>query len=247
VFALAWFAAVIGVFWLSASKLATYVLPAFPAAAFLIADYWCQALRPRSRGERIPSGPLAIAVAGAAISTAAAGAILVSAQSGRFTLAEPVAYGLAAVLVAAALAASAAVLFGRLAIFATVQAVSTVGFVLVFVVFGWPGLEASESTRTLVQRLEAGGLAAQIAGAYRVPDVSLDFYLGRALARETDAGGLARRVWSDPGRLWVVRADEVESLAAQHPLNLVRVMTVSRRAVVRLSPPGPGDGRKDGM
>jgi 4-amino-4-deoxy-L-arabinose transferase-like glycosyltransferase len=247
VFALAWFAAVVGVFSLSASKLATYILPAFPAAAYLIADYWCQALRPRRVGERVLSGPLAIAVAGAAISMATAAAIFLFARSGRFTVAGPVVYGLAAVLVAAALAALAAVRFRRLAIFATVQAVSTVGFVLVFVVFGWPGLEASESTKTLVRRLEAGGLAQEIAGAYRVPDVSLDFYLGRALARESDAGGLARRVLRDPGRLWVVRADEIEGLAARAPLTIVRVMTVSRRAVVRLSPPGPDDGRKDGM
>lgn len=247
VFALAWFAAVVGVFSLSASKLLTYILPAFPAAAFLIADYWCQTLRPRRTGERVTSGPLLIAAVGAAIAMAVAAAIPVFAQGGRFEVAGPVVYGLAAVLIVAALAALAAVYFRRLAIFATVQAVSTVAFVLVFVFFGWPGLEASESTKTLVRRLEAGGLAAEIAGAYRVPDVSLDFYLGRALARETDAAGLARRVLHDPGKLWVVRTDEVESLSAQEPLNLVRVMTESRRAIVRLSPPLPSDGRKDGM
>jgi hypothetical protein len=95
--------------------------------------------------------------------------------------------------------------------------------------------------------LAAGGLAPELAGSYRVPDVSLDFYLGRALARETDADQLARRVARDPGRLWVMRADEVEGLTAQAPLTLVRVMTVSRRAVVRLSPPGPDGGRKDGL
>jgi hypothetical protein len=43
-----------------------------------------------------------------------------------------------------------------------------------------------------------------------------------------------------------VRADEVDSLAARAPLTLVRVMTVSRRAVVRLSPAAPMGGRKDG-
>jgi hypothetical protein len=136
--------------------------------------------------------------------------------------------------------------FSRLTVFAGVQAASTVAVVLVFFFFAWPGLESSESTKTLVRRLEAGGLAADLAGAYRVPDVSLDFYLGRALARETEADGLARHVTSEPGRLWVVRADEVESLAAREPLSLVRVMTVSRRAVVRLSPGVPEGGRKDG-
>jgi 4-amino-4-deoxy-L-arabinose transferase-like glycosyltransferase len=247
VFALAWFAAVVGVFSLSASKLLTYILPAFPAAAFLIADYWCQALSPSRTGERIPPGPLAIAVTGAAISMAAAGAIVVLAQGGRFAVAGPALYGLAAVLIVAALAALAAVRASSLAAFAAVQAASTVFVVLVFVVFAWPGLDASESTRTLVRRLEAGGLAPELAGSFRVPDVSLDFYMGRALARETDAGQLARRVSGDPGRLWVMRADEVESLTAQQPLELVRVMTVSRRAVVRLWPRRPDDGRKDGL
>jgi len=187
-----------------------------------------------------------VAATGAAISVTAAGAILVLARGGRFAGAGSALYALAAVLAAAALAAFGAVRFGRLAVFAVVQAASTVAVVLVFVVFAWPGLEASESTKTLVRRLEAGGLAAELAGAYRVPDVSLDFYLGRALARETDAGGLARHVSHDPGRLWVVRTDEVDTLASRDALTLVPVMTVSRRAVVRLSPPGPEGGRKDG-
>jgi hypothetical protein len=86
----------------------------------------------------------------------------------------------------------------------------------------------------------------QVAGAYRVPDVSLDFYLGRTLARENDAAGLAARVQGDPQRLWVVRADEVEAIAARVPLNVERVMTVSRRSVVRLSPANSADGPKDG-
>lgn len=246
VFALSWFAAVLGVFSLSASKLVTYILPAFPAAAFLIADYWCHALAPRRTGERIARGPLAVAATGAAISIATAGAILVLARGGRFAGAGAALYALAAVLTAAAIAALAAVRFSRLAVFAAVQAASTVAVVLVFVVFAWPGLEASESTKTLVRRLDAGGLAPDLAGAYRVPDVSLDFYLGRALARETEASGLARHVSSDPGRLWIVRADEVDALAAREPLTLVRVMTVSRRAVVRLSPSRPEGGRKEG-
>ena len=236
VFALAWFAAVLGVFSLSASKLVTYILPAFPAAAFLIADYWCQALAPRPAGERVPRGPLAVAALGACCSMAAAAAILVLARGGRFSGAGPALYGLAAVLTVAALAALAAVAFRRLAVFIALEAASTVAVVLVLVFFAWPGLEASESTKTLVRRLAAGGLQAELAGAYRVPDVSLDFYLGRTLPRVTDAGLLAERVGLDPGRLWVVRADEVDALAARLPLTLVPVMTVSRRAVVRLSP-----------
>ena len=246
VFALAWFAAVVGLFSLSASKLLTYILPAFPAAAFLIADYWCDALAPRPAGSRTPAGPRAVAWTGAAIATAAAGAVFVLSREGRFTDAGPALYGLAALLCVAGLAAPAAVRVGRLAVFAAVQACSTVAIVLVFFIFAWPGLESSESAKTLVRRLEAGGLAVEVAGTYRVPDVGLDFYLGRSLPRETDARALAERVLRDPGRLWVVRADEADSMAERFSLSVERVMTVSRRTVVRLSPPAPGSGRKDG-
>lgn len=245
-FALIWFLAVVGVFSLSASKLVTYVLPAFPAAAFLIADYWRDALAPRPAGERVASGALAVAWTGAALALVVAGAIVVLARGGRFADAGFALYVLSAALTVAALSAVVAVRFGRLASFAAVQSASTVAVVLVFVIFAWPGLEASESTRTLVARLTSGGLADQLAGAYRVPDVSLDFYLGRALPRETEPESLVRRVGSDPGRLWVLRTDEVDALAAREPLSLVRVLSVSRRSVVRLSPGNPGSVRGDG-
>jgi len=240
VFALWWFLAVVGVFSLSASKLLTYILPAFPAAAFLIADYWCSALADRPAGERAPAGPLTVAGLGAAVSIVAAAAVVVLAQGGRFATAGPALYALAAALTIGGVAAVAAVRAGRLAIFAGVQAASAVAVVLVLVVFAWPGLESRESTKTLVRRLATGGLADQIAGAYRVPDVSLDFYLDRTLPRETEPGALARRVGSDPGRLWVMSADDVAGIEARQSMTVERVMTESRRAVVRLSPHAAG-------
>ncbi len=245
-FALAWFLAVLGVFSLSASKLLTYVLPAFPAAAFLIADYWRETLAPRLAGERVPGGALAVAWTGAGLCWLAAGAILVLAQRGHYVDAGLALYGLAAVFTVAAFAAVAAVRAGRLANFAAVQAASTVAVVLGFVTFAWPGLEASRSTRTLVTRLTSAGLADQLAGAYRVSDLSLDFYLGHALPRETEPSSLLRRVGSDPGRLWVLRTDDVDDLAAREPLALVRVLSVSRRSIVRLSPATAGSARGDG-
>jgi hypothetical protein len=177
---------------------------------------------------------------------AAAGAILVVARGGRAGAGGTALYGLAAVLTAAAFAAIAAVRSSRLAVFAVVQAASTVAIVLIFIIFAWPGLEASESTRTLVRRLAAGGLTDQLAGTYRDPDVSLDFYLGHALARENDPGVLARRVSNDPGRLWIVRADDVDAMIGRLPLSVERVLTVSRHAVVRLAPGRPGGGREGG-
>jgi 4-amino-4-deoxy-L-arabinose transferase-like glycosyltransferase len=246
VFALFWFAGVVGVFSLSASKLLTYILPAFPAAAFLVADYWCDALAgiPGRGGARVR--PLTVASIGAAMSLAAAGALFVLTREGRFAGPSPAFYGLAASIAVFALAAVLAVRGLRLATFAALQAASTVAVVLVVVVFAWPGLEPIESTKTLVGRLAAQGLTNQLAGAYRVSDVSLDFYLDRALPRETDPHGLTRRVGSDPGRLWVVRADEVDGIAERAPLMVERVMTVSRRSVVRLSPRAPAGERKVG-
>jgi hypothetical protein len=187
-----------------------------------------------------------VAWTSAGISLAGAGAILVLARSGRVVEGQTALYAMAAALTVAAFAAFVAVRFLRLAIFAAVQAASTVVIVLIFVLLVWPGLEASESTKTVVRRLAAGGLADQLAGAYRVPDVSLDFYLGRALARETDPLALARRVASDPGRLWIVRSDEVDAMISRLPLGVERVLTVSRHAVVRLSPGINGGGREGG-
>jgi 4-amino-4-deoxy-L-arabinose transferase-like glycosyltransferase len=248
VFALAWFAAVLGVFSLSASKLLTYILPAFPAAAFLIADYWCHALAPRPAGERAPQGPLLVAWTGAAITIAIAAAILLFRRDGRFADSGSVLYGLAIALTAAAIAAVAAVRAGRLARFVGVQAAAAVAVVLVavVVVVGSPGFEASSSTRTFVERLVAGGLADQVAGAYQVHALSLDFYLGRTLVHENDADGLAVRVQKDPGRLWIVRSSDVDDIASHLPLRLERVATVSRCTAVRLSPGGSGTERKDG-
>jgi 4-amino-4-deoxy-L-arabinose transferase-like glycosyltransferase len=247
VFALFWFAAVLGVFSLSASKLLTYILPAFPAAAFLIADYWCRALASRRAGERLPLGPRVVGWTGAVIAIAVAAAGLALAGGGRYAVIGPPLYGMAAVLIAAAVAAVVAIRYGRLAVFAGVQAASTVAVVLFIVFFALPGIETSLSTKTLVGQLQTGGLADQLAGAYRVRDVSLDFYLRRTLARENDASGLVARVRNDPGRLWVARPGDVDEIAARLPLNVERVLTVSRCAVVRLTPESPTAGRKDGM
>ena len=122
-------------------------------------------------------------------------------------------------------------------------------FVLVFVVFGWPGLEASGVDEDARAALGGGWTGAASSPARTASPTSASIStLGRALARESDAGGLARRVLDaireDCGSCARTRS---KRLAAREPLTIVRVMTVSRRAVVRLSPPGPDDGRKDGM
>ena len=70
-FLLCWFAAVVVVFSLAASKLPSYVLPAFPPAALLLGEFWAGALAPASGSPRLRGGTvsawlgLAIALAGA--------------------------------------------------------------------------------------------------------------------------------------------------------------------------------------
>jgi len=228
VFALAWFLAVIAVFSLSASKLATYVLPAFPAAAFLIADYWCRVFG--AREEPRPRGPIVVSVAGAAISVALAGTMVLVSGVGRFVGATATVDVIAAVLVVGGVLAVAAVHTRRFRLLVAAHAATTVAIVLVLVT-AWPALDAAASTRTLVQTLSRDGLADQLAGAYRVRDVSLDFYLGHAIVRTSDLSELVRQVTSDPGRLWVVLTGDAGLLAARASLNVEPVVSEPEVAV----------------
>ena len=100
----------------------------------------------------------------------------------------------------------------------------------------WPSLEGAQSTKALVELLRADGLSTEVAGSYRVADVSLDFYLGRSIARENEAAALAREVAQAPGRLWVIPTAELGAISRDLPLTEEPILTVSRRSVVRLSP-----------
>lgn len=233
VYALFWFAAVVGLFSLSASKLLTYVLPAFPAAAFLIGAYWCNAL---SGHAATPRGANAVAWTGASVSLVAAAAMLVVAQRPKFSGVGPAIVVMGATLAVGAIASVVAVARGRLIAFAAAQAGAATIVVLTFVTFAWPGIEAAESTKALVAALRASGQGEAQVSAYRVPDVSLDFYLGRTLPRETDEARLAARVAEAPGGLWVMRSDEVDAVASRRGLAVERVAVVSRRSIVRLTP-----------
>jgi 4-amino-4-deoxy-L-arabinose transferase-like glycosyltransferase len=231
-----WFAAVLGLFSLSASKLLTYVLPAFPPAAFLIAAYWSEALAARPADTRLPGGARAAAWAGGAMAALAGVGLVVVARQPKFSDVGPAVYPIAAVIVVAAVLAAVAAWRGQLVRFAAAQAGVTVVIVLTFVTIAWPRLEEVESTKSLIARLRADGLADHVVAAYRVPDVSLDFYLGRTLPRETDEAKLAARVAESPGALWVLRAEEVDGLAARQGFQVERVDVRSRRWVVRLAP-----------
>jgi hypothetical protein len=143
---------------------------------------------------------------------------------------------LAAVLIAGAIGALAAVRAGRLAALATVQAGLAWAVVLAVILVAWPRMEERESTKGLVSRLQARGLDGDLVAAFHVPDVSLDFYLGRTLRREIDETKLKDAVASDPGRLWVVKSEELDAIAARQDLAVERIDVSSRRWVVRLTP-----------
>jgi hypothetical protein len=68
--------------------------------------------------------------------------------------------------------------------------------------------------------------------------------MDRAVAR---AAALARRVADDPGRLWVVRTVDIDDIAKGTPLTLERVLTVSRRTVVRLTPRAATHATTEGL
>jgi 4-amino-4-deoxy-L-arabinose transferase-like glycosyltransferase len=240
VYAAFWFAGVVGLFSLSASKLLTYVLPAFPPAAFLIAAYWCEALAPRPAGERIRGGVRAVAWTGAALAALAGVAMVVVARQPKFSGIGPAIDAIAGLLVVAAVLAAVAASSGRILRFAAAQAGVTMAIVLTFVLLAWPRLEGAESTKGLIARLRAEGLADQVVAAYRVTDVSLDFYLGRTLPRETDDAKLVERVADQPRGLWVVRPEDIDGIAARHGFRVERVDVGSRRWVVRIAPGEPG-------
>jgi len=233
---LAWGASVVGLFSLSASKLLTYVLPAFPPAAFLVARWWTIAFT-RQR-ERIPFWASAEAAAwtGAALSGLVAATAIATGRSPKYTAALPGLEMLAAVLILGAIAGVVAARAGRLGWFAVAQAAVGVGLIAVGVHVVVPAIAEGDSTRGLVAALRARGLDDRIAGAYRVPDVSLDFYLGRAVPRENDPAAWARRVAADPDKLWVVASRDIDRAAAEGGLLAEPVVEEGRRSVVRLRP-----------
>lgn len=229
VFAACWFLSVVVIFSLSASKLFSYVLPAYPAAALLIAAYWTEALGRSPRATRV-------AAASSAVAVLAGIAAIVTTRRAKFADLKTEALMLAAVLVVGAVAVLVAARRGRLVALVSAHAALAVAIVLTSVAVAGPRIEDQNSTKGLVTRLQARGLDGDVAGAFHVPDVSLDFYLGRTLPRERDEEKLKAAVAENPKGLWVVRAEEVGAVAARLGLTVDPVDTASRRWVVRLGP-----------
>ena len=233
-YALFWGASIVALFSISASKLLTYVLPAFPPAAFLVARFWVDVLGPGSARRR--RAALGAAALGAALSVLIAAALLVAARSPKYVVALPSLRVLAGVLVCGGVAGVIAVRARRIGWFALSQSALGLGLVIVGVLLVVPAIGTDDSTKALVSDLRARGLADRVAGAYRVTDVSLDFDLDRTVSRERDPAAWARPTAAAPEGLWIVAPRDAEAEAEEAGLRAERVIVAGRRSVVRLTP-----------
>jgi len=242
-YALCWFAAPILVFSLSASKLPTYILPAFPAAALLLGRYWSSRLgepAPHAAG-RLPFRPGHLAPLAVTFMVVMAGGIAVIGALRDRGVDQAVTGSLLVIalfLAGLALAAPAVrrgSLFGLLAAHA---GVAVLGF-LTLVLWAGPRLEPYDSIRPLVRRLESLGSDQQITGAYHVWDLSPDFYLGRTLEVITERPLLLRRVAASPGGVWIVRTRDLAALASDPDLTSATLYQGPRRCALRLAPAVP--------
>lgn len=234
-FALSWFAAVIAIFSLSASKLPSYVLPAFPPAALLVGEYWARALTDRPSGA-IGRGPRLSAWIGVALAAAGAAGLLAVSRRAAWSTALPGLAAAGAMLLAAAVAARASVLRGRLDALLASGATGAVGAVLLLVLLVTPRLEPYHSIRPLVRALERGGHGPErVVGAFHVSDVSLDFYLERNVPNVTDRADLARRASAVPEGIWIVRTRDLERLERDPDLYAVPVERGPYRSAVRFA------------
>jgi 4-amino-4-deoxy-L-arabinose transferase-like glycosyltransferase len=231
---LCWIGAVLAVFSLSASKLPTYILPAWPPAAMLLASFWTGTADPASaRAERRRSFALRLSVVLAVAATLGL-AIAGRKPDYRDAAAPLVAAGL--LLVAGTAIAIPAYRRKGLPGLVLSYAAAMVTAVLVLVTLAVPRLEPFQSTRELVRQLDADGVAGEVIGAFRVPDVSLELYLGRSVPRVKTDRALADEVSASPGGVWVLPTSRLETLRADPSWIVEAVRLGPRRSAVRLRP-----------
>jgi 4-amino-4-deoxy-L-arabinose transferase-like glycosyltransferase len=242
-FLVCWFGAVIGIFSLSASKLPSYILPAFPPAALLLGDFWAETLVPEAWPQR-PGATRLSAWLGVLIT---AGVVVTFSLLLRRTALEaaraPV-LAAGAFLLAGALASVAAVRRCSWRAMFALQGCAAAAAVLCVCLYALPAVEEFDSTRPLVRALRAQGLESTILGVYRAKDVSLDFYLGRALPVIHDRGELRRRVAAEPGGAWIVLTRDLGKIRGDAALTVTPLLERPCRSIVRLDPArlGLGDG-----
>src|SRR5256712_7149673 len=180
-FLLCWFGAVLAVFSLSASKLPSYILPAFPPAALLLGDYWAAALARVPAGSR-PRGAMLSAWLGLLIGGGALLAMIRVLGRTALAAAAPPALAAGALVVGGALLGLIAVRRGSWPGMFLAQGGAAAAAILILCVSALPALDEVGSTRPLALQLRAQGIDYTIVGVYRARDVGLEFYLGRQAA-----------------------------------------------------------------
>lgn len=232
-FALCWFSAVIVIFTLSASKLASYVLPAFPAAALLIGSFWKEWFAGRGT-ERNAAGFASIL--GAALSAVMAAALVRALQWPPWNGAVGPGILLALVLFLGSIAAAVAVFRRRLVVFLCVQTAIAFAVAVALVVAVGPRIHEIRSAASFVDELRRNDLAGSVAGTFRVTEeYSLDYYLGRPVPRIDTPGVLLEQVENGPGALWIVHRETIDSLVALTGRPVECLVERSRYAAVRLA------------
>ena len=238
-FALCWFAGVVAPFAVSASKLATYVLPAFPPAAILLAAYWTHAFDPRARRTY---GPVVAWGIGAVVSAVVLSALAVASHEPRWSAAAP-----------GILATGSALLLGSILAFPAIRRENWYGILSIHsatamatVLLLWmrvlPSLESLQSNCLLARTLQAERMSDEVIGAFDVRDVSLDYYLSGAMLRLEDRDRLVRAVVERPGKLWIVRTRDLAVLRSEPRFRLEPAVMGPNRCAVRLTPVGVPHG-----
>jgi len=240
-FFLCWFATVVVLFSLAASKLPSYVLPAFPPAALLLGDFWAGALAP-------PEGPQMVAEAtfsawlGPVCGLACVGALASVMRRPPLAGAAHAALAAGAIAIGGATLAILPVRRRSWTGFFLMQAGAAVAAILVLCAVALPRIEEFDSTRPLVRQIRDARIDDRIAGIYRAHDVSLVFYLGREVPFVDDPQELRRRVSAAPGGFWIVLTRDLRKLRSIDGLTVEPVLERPSRSVVRLSSAPPPEG-----
>jgi len=234
-FFLCWFAAVVVVFSLAASKLPSYVLPAFPPAALLLGEFWAGALAPAAGSQRLRGGTVS-AWLGLAIGLAGVPALVSVMRRPALADAAPAAMAAGAIVIGGAALAIMPVRRGSWTGFVLVQGAAAAAAVLMLCAVALPRVEEFDSTRPLVRQLRDGRIDDQVVGIYRAHDVSLDYYLGREVPFVDDPQELRRQVTAAPGGLWIVLTRDLVKLRSGGGLTVESVLERPCRSVVRLLP-----------
>jgi 4-amino-4-deoxy-L-arabinose transferase-like glycosyltransferase len=236
-FSICWFAGIVLVFSLSASKLLTYILPAFPPAAILLGSYWSRALdRDAPYGRSLWSGGRIAAGLGALLALGAALAAVRPAAAESWGVPAEALQAMAAALAIGALLALGAAWKSSLRGYLAAQAATTAAILLLGVFLMGPALSRAHSARDLVDELRSRNLTEEIAGAYREKGFSLDFYLERTLPRARGLRALASSAREAPGRLWIVGDPDVRVLEDSKRFRVETVARTPFAAALRLYP-----------